>query len=59
MAEEQKVIIEAVINVLNATTLRIDQIETAGRLNACVMKLEEVLKGVTSDETKNQQGENV
>lgn len=57
--EEKASIISAVIEVLNSITLRVDQIESIGKINACVMKLNEVLEGVKSGDADNQQGENV
>lgn len=57
--EENTNIIKAVIEVLGSVTLRVDQVESIGKINACIMKLEETLKGANNGDTENQQGENV
>lgn len=57
--EQYQESILAVINVLNSVTLRVDQIESTGKISACVMKLNEILEGVKQGETDNQHRENV
>lgn len=52
--KDYKEAIEAVILILNGTNLRVDQAETAARLKACSMKLQEILEGVNQDEADNQ-----
>lgn len=57
--EQYQESILAVINVLNSVTLRVDQIESTGKISACVMKLNEILEGVKQGATDNQHRENV
>ena len=57
--EQYQESILAVINVLNSVTLRVDQIESTGKISACVMKLHEILEGVNQGATDNQHRENV
>lgn len=45
--------IQAVINTLNAATLRADQVDAVQRINACTQELRSVIAAL-EDETKNE-----
>lgn len=52
--EQYRESIGAIINILNSVTLRVDQIESTGKISACVMKLQEIMEGVNQGEVDNQ-----
>ncbi len=44
--------IEAVVYILDSTLFRSDQLETAGRINACSNKLKEILSDMERNENE-------
>lgn len=46
----------AVINTLNAATLRADQLDAIQRINACVQELRGVIKALESTDTDTKEG---